>query len=153
MEDEDDDLEVDQEDFKDVLKKFSKKPTKTYDFLLKAGERYQNAIFKLCKRMVHKEEITKSFQKTTLIMIWKMKGAMNILKNNRFLHMNDVLARTVDALVVSKMKEELVESSSIYQVGGLPGHSVNEHLLTLKTVMAGMEEKKKGFIFLVIDFV
>ena len=86
-------------------------------------------------------------------MIWKMKGPMNILKNNRFLHMKEVLARTVDALVVSKMKEQLVESSSIYQVGGLPGHSVNEHLLTLKTVMAVMEERKKGFIFLMIDFV
>jgi hypothetical protein len=48
---------------------------------------------------------------------------------------------------------QLVESSSIYQVGGLPGHSIHEHLLSLKTVMAGMEEKKKGFIFLAIDFV
>ena len=82
-----------------------------------------------------------------------MKGPMNVLKNNRFLHMKDVLARTVDALVVSKMKQQLVDSSSIYQVGGLPGHSIHEHLLTLKTVMAGMEEKKRGFIFLAIDFV
>ena len=44
--------------------------------------------------------------------------------------MKEVFARTVDALVVSKMKEQLVESSSIYQVGGLPGNSVNEHLKT-----------------------
>ena len=82
-----------------------------------------------------------------------MKGAMNILKNNRFLHMKQVMARTVDALVVAKIKEPLVNCSSIYQVGGLPGHSINEHLLTLKTVMALMEERKQGFIFLVVDFV
>ena len=153
MEDEDDTLEIDLEDFKDILLKFKKKQTQTYNFLIRAGVSYQNAIFKVCKRIIDKEEIPESFSKTTLIMIWKMKGPMNILKNNRFLHMKDVLARTVDALVVAKMKEQLVDSSSIHQVGGLPGHSVQEHILTLKTVMAVMERKKKGFLFLVIDFV
>ena len=57
-----------------------------------------------------------------------------MLKNNRFLHIKNVLARTVDALIVAKMKQPIVDSSSIYQVGGLPGHSTQEHLLTLKTV-------------------
>ena len=153
MEEEDYNLEVDLDEFNDVLAKFKTKQTKIYDFLIKSGLSFQKAIFKVCKRIIDKEKIPESFKKTTLIMIWKMKGPMNILKNNRFLHMKEVLARTVDALVVSKMKEQLVESSSIYQVGGLPGHSVNEHLLTLKTVMAVMEERKKGFIFLMIDFV
>ena len=67
--------------------------------------------------------------------------------------MKQVMGRTVDALVVEKMKEPLVNCSSIYQVGGLPGHSIHEHLLTLKTVMALMQERKQGFIFLVVDFV
>ena len=146
-----DTLEIDIEDFKDVVTKFSKKAFNTYDFLTKSGLKYQEAIYELCKGTIEKEEVPKCFNKTTLIMIWKMKGPMNILKNNRFLHMKNVLARTVDALGVSKMKDELVKASSIYQVGGLPGHIVNEHLLFLKTVMA--EKEKKGFIFLVIDFV
>ena len=67
--------------------------------------------------------------------------------------MKDVLAGTVDALIVAKMKTQIIDSSSIYQVGGLPGHSIHEHLLTLKTVMASKEQEKKGFLFLVIDFV
>ena len=67
--------------------------------------------------------------------------------------MKSVMARTVDAIVVGKMKETIVSSSSIYQVGGLPGHSINEHLLTLKTNMALKEENGEGLIFLVIDFV
>ena len=124
-EDNEDTLEVDIDDFKDVMAKFKTKSTKTYDFFIKSGLSYQNTIFKFCKRIIDKEEIPESFKKTTLIMIWKMKGPMNMLKNNRFLHMKDVLARTVDALVVVKMKKQLVESSSKYQVGGLPGHSVN----------------------------
>ena len=110
-------------------------------------------MFNLCKRIIEKEEIPETFKRTTLFMIWKMKGPMNILKNNRFLHMKNVMARTVDALIVNKMKPTLVKSSSIYQVGGLPGHSIHEHLLTLKTVMALKEDKDEGIIFLVLDFV
>ena len=78
---------------------------------------------------------------------------MEILKNNRFLHMKDVLARCVDALVVRQMKEALITRLSIYQVGGLPGHSTLEHLLTLKTVLARMEEIGSGLIFLAMDII
>ena len=81
-------------------------------------------------------------------MIWKRKGAMDVLKNNRFLHMKNVLARTVDALVVKEMKSPLISRLSIYQVGGLPGHSIAEHLLTIKTVMARMEEIGEGVLFI-----
>ena len=148
-----DTFEINFDDFKGVIDTFVKKDTKTYDFLIKAGKKYQHSMYKLCKRIIDREEIPSSFRRTILYMLWKMKEPMNILKNQRFLHMKLVLARTVDALVVTKMKEPLVEKSSIYQVGGLPGHSIHEHLLTLKTIMAKMEERGEGIIFLVIDYV
>ena len=153
MEEEKDILEIEHDDFTEVIEKFVRKPTKTYDFLIKLGKLYQDSMFSLCKIIIDQEDVPKSFRKTTLYMIWKRKGPMSTLKNNRFLHMKDVLARTVDALVVAKMKTQIIESSSIYQEGGLPGHSIHEHLLTLKTVMASKEQEKKGFLFLVIDFV
>ena len=137
-----------EDDFERVLMKFKSKPTKTYDFLLKAGDKYKEAMFKLCKTMIETEEFPLSFRKTTLYMIWKRKGAMDILKNNRFLHMKGVLARTVYALIVDQMKEPLISSATIYQIGGLPGHSINEHLFTQKTIMAWAEMKKKVIIFL-----
>ena len=95
-------FEVTWNDFTAVLDKFKKKDTKTYDFLIKSGERYQRAIFKLCQRVINNEEVPDSFKKTVLVMIWKRKGPMDILKNNRFLHMKDVLARSVDAVIVVK---------------------------------------------------
>ena len=76
---------------------------------------------------------------------------MDVLKNNRFLHMKGVLAITVDALVVEKMKEPLIKSATIYQIGGLPGHSINEHLITLKTLMAWAEFAKTGIVFMIMD--
>ena len=148
-----DGFEVTLEEFEIVLAKFACKETKTYDFLLKAGDEYKASIFNLCKRIIDKEEVPESFRKTVLIMIWKRKGPMEILRNNRFLHMKEVLARCVDALVVRQMKEALITRLSIYQVGGLPGHSTLEHLLTLKTVLARMEEIGGGLIFLSMDII
>jgi hypothetical protein len=152
-EDKEETLEVELEDFREVVQKFGRTTTKTYAFLTKSGPKYQDAIFKLCKRIIEKEEIPDSFRQTILYMIWKRKGPMNILKNNRFLHMKNILAKTVDALIVANMKQPIIDSSSIYQVGGLPGHSIHEHLLTLKTVMAVKEKMGEGLIFLVVDFV
>ena len=135
-----DTFKVTVEDFEEVLDKFNTKKTKTYDFLLKSGDKYKMAMFTLCKRIIDKEEIPDFFRTTVLHMIWKRKGPMEILKNNRFLHMKQVLARTVDAIVVTQMKQPLISKLSMYQVGGLPGHSTNEHLLTIKTVLNRLEQ-------------
>ena len=71
-------------------------------------------MFQLCKRIIDNEEVPENFRKTLLIMIWKRKGPMDVLKNNRFLHMKEVLARSVDSLVVNQMKEPLISEVSIY---------------------------------------
>ena len=49
------------------------------------------------------------------------------------------------------MKEPLISSATIYQIGGLPGHSINEHIITLKTIMARAESAKTGIIFMIMD--
>ena len=86
-------------------------------------------------------------------MIRIRKGPMDILKTDRFLHMKDVLGQSVDAIILSKMKEPLTSRLSMYKVGGLPGHSILEHLLTIKTVLARLEEMGEGIIFMVIDII
>ena len=65
--------------------------------------------------------------------------------------MKGVYAKTVDALVVEKLKKTPVKSAIIYQIGGLPGHLINEHLITLKTIMAWAEVTKTGIVFLIMD--
>ena len=41
----------------------------------------------------------------------------------------------------------------MYQVEGLPGHNILEHLLTIKTVLARLEEMCEGITFMVIDII
>ena len=64
--------------------------------------------------------------------------------------MKGVYAKTVDALVVEKLKKTPVKSATIYQIGGLPGHFIKEHLITLKTIMAWAKVTKTGIDFLIM---
>lgn len=98
-------FDVNFEDFDKVLAKFEMKDTNTYDFLIKAGYKY--TCYEICKRIIDSEEIPECFRKTILYMIWKRKGQLNVLKNNRFLHMKEVLAQVVDSIVVNQMKSHI----------------------------------------------
>ena len=116
MEDDNDiGFEIEECDFDEVLEKFKSKSTKSYDFLLKAGKNYQEVMFQLCKRMIDGEDFPTSFRRTILYMIWKQKGPAEILKNNRFIHLKEsFLPRTCEAMVVGKMKNCILQSSSIF---------------------------------------
>ena len=97
--------------------------------------------------MIEEEEFPDSLMLTILHMIWKGKGPREMLGNNRFIHTKDYLPRTCEALVVSKMKNDILKASGNYQIGGQPGHSPEELLVVLKSVIARQESIKDGLIF------
>ena len=74
-----------------VVRGFKAKPTKSTDFLIESGIKYQYVIFKLCKRIIKDEEI---FYLTVQHTRWKMKGPANDLAQNMFLHLKSLLPRT-----------------------------------------------------------
>ena len=49
------------------------------------------------------------------------------------------------------MKKPILESSSKYQVGGQPGHSPEEHIYTIKTLWAKLEDEGSGMILTLVD--
>ena len=147
-------LDISEDDYEVVLKRFKSKQTKSYDFLLRSSRNYQDAIFSFCKRMIEEEVFPEMFRRTLLYMIWKQKGIQEVLKNNRFIHLKEhYLPRTVEALVVDKMKDDILSKSTMYQVGGQPGHSTEEHLFTIKSMIEQLENKGQGMIFTLIDIV
>ena len=138
----------------EVINKFAKKKTKSYDFLLKAGNNFKESIYRLCRKMILNEHFPHGFRKTVLFMIWKQKAPAEVLSNNRFIHMKDgYLPRTCEALVVNKMKDKLIKSSSKYQVGGQPGHSPEEHIYSIKSLWAKLEAEGAGMILTLVDIV
>ena len=154
MKDEDDDgFELTKEDFDDVIEKLKRKSTKAYDFLTKADDEYKAAIFMLCKKFIENEEFPDMFKETMLYMIWKKKGGAETLKNNRFIHLKHHLARLCEALVFNKYKNQIFDQSTKYQIGGQSGHSPEEHVFSLKSLMSLKEFLGEGVILNLVDIV
>ena len=123
MEEEDDEeMVIDKEDFDDLIKRLGKKNKRSYDFLVKSGLGFKNSILKLCQRLIKTEKFPTRFFETVLHQLWKKKLPRESLANHRFIHMKDWLPRCCEALLVTKMKPNILEAGSKYQIGGLPNH-------------------------------
>ena len=127
------------------LDKFKKNNKRSYDFLTKASEEFQNSIFLLCKRIIKEENIPEKFRETTLHQIWKKKpgSRKEDLDANRYIHCKEYLPRTVEAIVVSEMEKSITEATSKFQIGGVAGHRPQEHLFCVKSIQARQEKMKK----------
>ena len=65
---------VNKELFNKVLNKFKLSSKHSYDFLTKAGIKFQTSCFKMCDKMFHTECFPGSLKDTILHMIYKCKG-------------------------------------------------------------------------------
>jgi exonuclease III len=146
-------MEIEYETFERLVNKFKNSGKKNYDFLTKAGDAFQMAVYKFCERMIREEKFPKSFSSTMLHMIFKGgKGKRENLPDNRFIHSKSWFPRTAEGLVVnSGLREPLIEQSSIYQIGGQPGHRVEEFIFVMKSVIAHYRSQNKMVILQCYD--
>ena len=67
-----------------------------------------------------------------------------MLTNHRFIHCKEWLPRVAEGLVVEDgLKDKLVSGSSIYQIGGQPGHRSEELMFVVKSVVARQRSQGK----------
>ena len=130
------DANMAKENFNKIIKKFEANKKKTYDFIVKAGDNFKDAIFKLCKAMIENEKFPDSFDCTTLHQIYKGKGIKEDLSNSRFIHSKTWLPRTCEAMVVDMMKTQIITKSSKFQIGGFAKHRPQEHLFSIKSIIS-----------------
>ena len=81
-----DDKELKIEDFRRTLDKMKLKNKKGYDFIVKSGDKYKEAIFEVCRKVIEREEIPEKYDETLLIQLYKGKGMFQDLSNSRFIH-------------------------------------------------------------------
>jgi hypothetical protein len=135
--------------FDKVIKKFRMGNKRNYDFLVKAGETFQEISLSFCQRMFDDEVFPNSFKETVLHMLFKggKSGKKEILSDNRFIHTKLWAPRLAEGLVVEGgIKEPLLRNSSRYQVGGQPGHRPEELLFAWKSVVARRRSQGKLII-------
>ena len=154
MNDKSKEMEVDitEEDFFIVLRKFEEKKSATYDFITKAGLKFKLSILKLCRRFLSKENFPKKFNLTTLIQLPK-KGSAQLLDNKRFIHIKDWLARLVEALTVKPMKAEIFKAGTKFQIGGCPGMRTVFHLFVVKSSIIMKLKMGQGVIMTFLDLI
>ena len=100
---------------------------------------FQNYVYKFCQKMFQEEVFPKDFQNTTLHMIFKpgKHSRREILSDSRYIHSKDFWVRATEGLVVEDgLKTPLIDGSSIYQIGGQPGHRSEELVFVVKSVMS-----------------
>ena len=98
--------------------------------------------------MIEEEKFPYIFRETTLHQIFKGgKGRREVLSDNRFIHSKIWLPR----LVEGGLRAPLVDSSSIYQIGGQAGHRVEEMVFTMKSLIAKYKAEKKPIILQLYD--
>ena len=130
-----DDFEITEEKFEEAVEELSRKNKRSYDFLTRASKGFQNSIFRLVKRMIKEEKFPQRFFKTLLCQLWKRKGSVENLNNHRYLHMKDWLPKLCEMLTVKEMQSEIIRGGTMYQIGGIPGHCREEHLVVVKSMI------------------
>ena len=88
--------------------------------------------------IIEKEVFPECFKETTLHMIFKGgKGKRENLSENRFIHSKFWFPRLVEGLIVGEgLKKPLIDGSSMYQIGGQPGHRCEELIFTMKSIIS-----------------
>ena len=51
------------------------------------------------------------------------------------------------------MKDDILSKSTMFQIGGQQGHSTEEHLFSIKSLIELLEVKGQGMIFTLVDLV
>ena len=152
MEDNQDaDTYITKDQYDTTIQKFKVKNKRSYDFLIKAGEGFQDFIYKLCRRMIKEESFPERFSETILYILWKRKGSRGDLNNHRYIHLKDWLPRLAESLTADMMKDDIFERGSRYQIAGVPGHRMEEHLVSLKCIIGRYISKGAGWILQLVD--
>ena len=150
-EDIEDDEEFSHEDFSDLLKHLQKKNKSKYKFILKSGLDYQKCLYKLFKMIWESESKPTQWECTIAHQLFKSKGLKSDLSNYRFIHTKDENPKAFEHIVISKAKPKIVDGCSKFQIGAIPKHQSQEHLFTLKSVMAWYEKLNVPLIIQLYD--
>ena len=132
--------------FTSALNRVKKKNPTKYPFILKAGSSLRNAIFSLCKSVWKKEILPEAWKKTDIVQLYKGKGKETDLNNYRNIHTKKKERKIFGEIVTHELKSYVVSNISKFQIGAIPGHRVQEHIFSIKSVIGFFNSMGKGLI-------
>ena len=97
------------------------------------------------------ENIPSHWNKTSIIQLYKGKGKTNELSNYRNIHTKSESRKIFGEIVTHELKLKALPNVSKFQIGAIPGHRAQEHLFTVKSVIAWYNKMNKGVIICLYD--
>ena len=129
-----------------MLNKMKLKSSNRYEFITKAGTAFHLALFNLFRTVWKSERIPDSWRETVLVQLSKSRGKTGELKNMRHIHLRNIYLSLFSQIVISFVKDSLIDHLSKYQIACKPGRRPSEHLFTIKSIIAFYQKQKKGII-------
>ena len=65
--------------------------------------------------------------------------------------LKDWLPKVTESLTTDMMKDDIFKGGTKYQIGGVPGHRLEEHLMSLKSIIGRYKQKGEGVILKLVD--
>ena len=134
--DDDGDARLSIEVFENSLKELEKKNKEKYAFILKSGNDYKQALYKLFSLVWNAEEKPDQWRNTLIVQLFKGKGEKNEFGNQRNIHTKMETPKMFGHMVMSQAKGKIIEKMSKFQIGTKNGHRAQEHLFSLKSIIA-----------------
>ena len=141
---------LNQDDIDTAFEQMKKKGDK-YKFILKAGNNFKNCLGNLYQKVWTSEEKPQQWRNTTIIQLYKGKGVKEDPDMLRNIHTKDEYSKGFDQIIVNKSKAKMIQKCSKFQIGAIQGHRPQEHLFTLKSMMAYHELLNKPLIVQLYD--
>ena len=130
------DVEFTSDMFDNSLKILKKKNKEKYRFILQGGADLKLALFKLFNIVWCSEKKPDQWRKTDIIQLYKGKGDKDDFGSQRNIHTKNEISKFFGHIVMSKTKNIILNSMTKYQIGTKTGHRAQEHLFTLKSIIA-----------------
>ena len=139
------------ETFMKVTNKIMKQKKGVLRDFIKSGPAFKVAVFILLNRIYKHEKEPKIFKKTWLTKIWKRKGSVSEIGNNRFVHGRHWLGKIYEKCLVEIISGDQVKATPEFQMGGIPGRSTREHLLAAMIMIKSINSKGKSIPVILCD--
>ena len=149
-----DDIQFSEEIFMKTFNILKQKGGNKYDLILKGGNSLHRALYKLYQLVWNKEEKPDAWRDTILIQLDKAKSKDKTdLNSKRHIHIKPEIPKYFEHMVATSAKPMIVDNMSPFQIGAVPGHRSQEHLFSLKSVVAMFEDNEEALAVQLFDLV
>ena len=148
-----DDVNFSNEPFLNSLQSIKKKGGDKYKFIVRAGQAYLAALFKLYKIVWKKEKKPDSWKNTVLIQLEKKgKKDKTDLDSRRHIHTKEEPQKFFSKIVTDVLKPNLFKELSPFQIGAVSGHRSQEHLFVIKSFVTMVERFNEAVAIQQFDY-